>query len=239
MCFGQETEIQPQKLSFEIGGGYCYSQLKEFNQQLIIGGSSEDYNNELHSGFSLGLGATYHWNKAFSTSIVIQSNYYSISDEKVGLQFEDEPGGVNFNYNVRLKTTLRSMNVGISSTLYFDQIKPKSSHSLINYGIYLTGAYGAGRYQRDRTSYIWGQGDGNLSRIREIYSTWNVQYGMVVALNFKHPNIQAIIFKGGILHTVQSNFSAQKFSILQGPQEIALDFTGFQTSLALQFGFGK
>ena len=189
----------------------------------------------MHLGYSLNLGGNYDWRKAFSVGLLFQYCDYSISQYKSDLTFTDPmPGGPNFTYDLQLRRTLRSFRFGLGSTLFIDQINPKTAFSRVNYGIYFDFFHGVGKYQNDRTSFQWGQGDGNLTRTTYDFNYTNLRYGLAIALNFKSHQGIKLLWKTGVQHTLRSYLNAHTSN---GQQDIETDFTGAHTSLALRFYF--
>lgn len=239
LCWSQEWEEKTSKIRIELGAGYQYAALTEFNKEFVSGQYLNLYSRELHSGWTAKTNFTYEMKQFLYAGVDFSYRNYHISGSRKNLSYIDpEPGGPNYTYDLREDIKLNNLAFGIRTTIYFDQLKETNKSTKINYGLELIGNYALSKYTNTRTTYLWSQGEGSSKITTVNINHLNIGFGLNIKYRFNNDIFQAIIFRCGLNKSINSIIRANE-APLYLIEDLKVDFSGIYLNLCLELGWKR
>jgi|GEM_PF-1946435 len=238
--WSQEIKKNASRIKVQLGGGYEYSFLKDFNKEFTKNQAIKVYNHDLNSGWTINANLTYYLSHFFNVGFEINNGTYHLSGYKTNLSFEDPlPYGVSYTYDLEKDIYLYNNGYGITTTLYFDQFNKKKQISKFNFGFDLAGNYVLGEYKQITTSYQWGKdyGDSESENVKYKYVT--IKAGLNVKYNLNQKIIHAIIFKCGFRKASNPEIPYPDYFPFFLFNKTKVDLSGFYANLFIELGWMK
>lgn len=236
--WSQDLTVKDSRFRVEFGGGCEYSFLDQFNQEFVKNHFQELYKGELNFGWSLTGGPSFQVKRFLKVGVDLNYRSYKKSGNVEDIHFEDiMAGGVNYHYSLDGSVKINNFGVGISTTLYFDQIQDKRQTAKMNFGLDLNASYVISQFRNTKTTYLSGSDYGYEDIDQYKFNYWNLRAGLNVRYNLNQFVFRAISFKTGwhqsLNATIQHTSSFNLFS------DFEMDLSGFYAELCLEVGKRK
>ncbi|MFT5778438.1 MAG: hypothetical protein ACI837_001394 [Crocinitomicaceae bacterium] len=234
-CLSQEI-AKKSRLGIEVSGGYEYSFLEDFNEELVRNQFADVFSHDLNSGWSISASPTFQFNRFLNAGIDITYRSYHISGFKSDLFFADlEIGGPSFSYDIQRDIHLNNLGFGIKTTIYFDQLRDKREDSKFNFGLDLKGNYVRGKYKNVQTLYNHNENEGNANTKSAKFNYWTFRVGLTMKRKFDKHIFRSIILKSGWNQSI--NAEVPITNIFGEYEKLKVDLSGFYIELCIELGW--
>lgn len=243
--WSQAAEKNASKLKFQLGGGYDYSFLKDFNEVFVNNEVfvKNYYEQDLNFGWTINANLTYYLTRFLNVGVEINNATYHLSYFKSNLSYEDPMiGGPNFTYDEEKDIYLHNYGYGITTTLYLDQFNELKQNSKFNFGIDLSGNYVNGEFKQITTTYQWGKAnnlDNGHSYSENVkYKYVTIKGGLNIKYNLNKKILHSIIFKCGFRQALNPEIP-NPYSFPGESNKTKVDLSGFYANLHIELGWIK
>lgn len=233
--WSQEIAIKESRFRFELGGGYEYSFLKNFNEEFVKNHSTDLYNGGLNFGWSVTGSPSFQLNRFLKVGVDLNYRSYRKSGFVEDIHFDDgTAGGPNFHYNLEGKMRINNLGFGISTSIYFDQFQDKRQNAKFNFGLDLIGSYVASMFRDIKITYMSGTGNGNEDIDNYKFNYWNLRAGLNVRYNLNQSIFRSISLKTGWHQSLNAAIPyTNDFGLTS---DFKLDLSGFYAELCFELG---